>query len=400
MEIESLIEVFSQPPNSKVSFAHEQTEPQKLAKEIVAFANFRGGRVLVGVSDSGEIEGIKRPDFETWVMDTVFGKYITPALIPVYEEINTSAGKIAVISVEQGTLKPYAFRSDGKEMIYIRMGSTSRIANRDQIVQMSQEAGHFHYETVPVSGSKIMDIDQELFIQYYEQLMGEKIGDEDNLILRLRQLDLIHENSAGNLLCSLAGLILFGKEPGRFLSQHGIRVIHYKGTDTELYSISDQPFKAPIGRLKSGSELRRSGLSDLVMQHLSEKLSRVLIEDDGLTRMRKWEIPQGILRELIVNSLVHRDYTRRGINEIRIFSDRFEIESQGRLPNSLTVEKIIAGQRYPRNPILVQFAQNLGLMEHKGLGIRKIVVGQLRQEGFPAPVFVETDESFTVIIQR
>ena len=152
-------------------------------------------------------------------------------------------------------------------------------------------------------------------------------------------------------------------------------------------------------RIYDGKELKRSGLIDNVMQHLSEKLSKDIISEDGITRTKDWTIPERVLRELVVNSIIHRDYTRKGQNEIRIFSDRIEIESQGRLPNTLTVDKIKAGQKYPRNPILVQFAQYLGIMEHKGLGIRKIVIEELQNQGFPEPDLIEEDETFKVILK-
>lgn len=401
MRYSELLEILANDESYKVEYKRDTIRPEQLAKEIVAFANFRGGQVFLGIDDkTREIVGIQKENCEEWVMDTVFGRYIKPSIIPLYEEINTPEGKVAVITVEQGTLKPYAVIANNAETIYIRIGSTSKKATRDQILRMSQEAGHYHFETAPVSGSSVEDIDYELFVHYYKSVFNEEIDGDEEYSLRLSQLDLLVESSFDNSVCSIAGLTLFGKNPGRFLPQHGIRVTHYSGDDIETNSISDQVFKAPLGRIFENNELKRSGLVDNVIQHLAEKLANDKLSGDGITRVKDWEIPERILRELVVNSIIHRDYTRNGQNEIRIFSDRIEFESQGRLPNTLTIEKIKAGQKYPRNPILVQFAQYLGLMEHKGLGIRRIVLEQLREQGFPEPVFVESDELFTVIIER
>lgn len=401
MRYQDLLEILANPENSKVEFKRDDIRPEQLAKEIVAFANFRGGQVLLGIDDSsGDIIGLKKDNCEEWVMDTVFGRYIVPSVIPLYEEVNTPEGKVAVITVEQGTLKPYAVKANGKETVYIRIGSISRRADRNQMLRMSQEAGYFHFEIAPVSGSSIADIDHELFLHYYRSVFDEDIANEEELVLRLSQLDLLVDSSFRNPVCSIAGITLFGKNPGRFLLQHGIRVIHYSGEDIEINSLSDEVFRAPVARIMDKNELKRSGLVDNVMQHLTEKLAKEKIAEDGLTRIQEWEIPRRILRELIVNSIIHRDYTRNGRNEIRIFSNRIEVESQGRLPNTLTIEKIIAGQKYPRNPMLVQFAQNFGLMEHKGLGIRKIVLKELKINNFPEPDFIEQDELFTVIIKK
>lgn len=396
----TLNEILTNPENSLIEFVNEEVSAEQLAKEIVAFANFRGGQVFLGIDDATQdIKGIQRDNCEEWVMDTVFGRYITPSIIPIYEEINTPDGNVAVITVEQGTLKPYVVSNNDRETIYIRIGSTSRRADRDQILRMSQEAGYYHFEIAPVSGSIIADIDAELFNHYYKTVLEEEIESKDELELKLEQLDLLVQGSTGDKICSIAGLILFGKKPGRFLPQHGVRIIHYPGKNIETNSKSDVVFQAPVARIFNGNELRRSGLIDNVIQHSSEILSKQVIADDRVTRTQEWLIPERILRELVVNSVIHRDYTRNGQNEIRIFDNRIEVESQGRLPNTLTVEKIKAGQKYPRNPILVQIAQELGLMEHKGLGIRRIVIEELKKEGFPSPVFIESDDTFTVIIR-
>ncbi|MCF8308117.1 MAG: putative DNA binding domain-containing protein [Bacteroidales bacterium] len=405
MKYNDLLEILSNPENYYIEFKRDDVRPEHLAKEIVAFANFRGGQVILGVDDNTkEIVGLTRDNCEEWVMDTVFNRYITPSIIPLYEEINTPEGhKVAVITIEQGTLKPYAVKQNNRETIYIRIGSISKIADRDQMLRMSQEVGHYHFEIAPVSGTSIKDLDKELFIEFYKKTYDEKVSfdiKDKDLEDLLSGYDLMVQSSFGEKVCSIAGLILFGKNPAKFLPQHGIRVLHYKGDEISFESVSDKNFTAPIGRILKDNELERSGLVDHVMQHLSEKLSEEKMADDGITRIRNWVIPERVLREVIVNSIIHRDYTRSGKNEIRLFDNRIEFESQGRLPNTLTIDKIKAGQKYPRNPLLVQHAQYLGLMEHKGLGIRKIVIEKLKNMGFPEPELIETDEFFKVIIKK
>jgi len=400
MRYQELLEILANPENSKVEFKRDDIRPEQLAKEIVAFCNFRGGQIFLGIDDkTKEIVGLNRTNCEEWVMDTVFSRYITPSIIPIYEEVVTPGGKkVAIITVEQGILKPYAVKENDRETIYIRIGSTSRIADRDQILRMSQESGYYHFEIAPVSGSSLDDIDKELFIHFYKTVFGDELKEDNEIDLRLSQLDLLVESSFDAKVCSITGLVLFGKNPGRFLPQHGIRVIHYPADDIEMNCLSDTIFQSPVGRIFDNNELKRSGLVDNVMQHLSEKLAIEEIGGDGITRVKHWKIPEKILRELLVNSIIHRDYTRKAKNEIRLFSNRIEIESAGRLPNTLTIEKIKAGQKYPRNPILVQFAQYFGLMEHKGLGIRKIVIETLREMGMNDALMEETDETFKVTI--
>jgi ATP-dependent DNA helicase RecG len=403
MTYQELLEIIANPENSKVEFKLDSERPERIAKEIVAFANFRGGRIFFGVDNNNrEIKGLSKENFEEWLMDTVFGRYVTPSIIPLYEEINTPEGRVAVVTIEQGINKPYFVKEGDRETPYIRIGSTSQIADREQILRMAQESGYYHFEIAPVSGTSFQDIDKELFIHYYRNEFGEDLSgaDEDLLIEKLNQLDLLVRNSFNEFSASIAGLVIFGKNPGRFLSNHGFRVIHYPGNDIETNHHFDQAYNLPLASVKNEKgEVIRSGLIETVMNKLGEIYAREELTD-GIHRETVWIIPERALRELLVNAIIHRDYTKRNRNEIRIFNDRIEIESQGRLPNTLTIEKIKAGQKYQRNPILVRFAQDFGLMEHKGLGIRKIVIETLRNAGMKEALMEETEETFKLTIFR
>jgi len=82
-----LLEIIANGENSGVEFKRDDLRPEQLAKEIVALANFQGGRIIIGVADDGTVQGIHRDNLETWIMDTVFGRYVHPLIIPYYEEI-------------------------------------------------------------------------------------------------------------------------------------------------------------------------------------------------------------------------------------------------------------------------------------------------------------------------
>jgi len=71
-----------------------------------------------------------------------------------------------------------------------------------------------------------------------------------------------------------------------------------------------------------------------------------------MTRERIWDYPTAVIRELIVNAFAHRDWTNSNQVQLNIYQNRFEIISSGTLPNGMTVEKMKAGQRMPRNPIM------------------------------------------------
>ena len=77
-----LLEIIQNGENSSVEFKRDDIRPEQLAKEAVGMANLQGGMILLGVEDDGAITGITRQDLEEWVMDTVFGRYVHPAIIP------------------------------------------------------------------------------------------------------------------------------------------------------------------------------------------------------------------------------------------------------------------------------------------------------------------------------
>lgn len=113
---QQLLELIANGENSGVEFKRDDLRPEQLAREAVALANFQGGRILLGVEDDGRISGIQRPDLETWIMDTVFGRYIHPMIIPYYETVQMDEHHcIAVITLAPGLTKPYVVRHQGRE---------------------------------------------------------------------------------------------------------------------------------------------------------------------------------------------------------------------------------------------------------------------------------------------
>ena len=150
-----------------MEFKRDDLHPEQLGKEIVAMLNLQGGKLLLGVEDEdedeGSVSGIQRAELETRVMDTVFGRFVHPMALPFYEEVQLHDSKrVAVIPLTQGTAKPYVLRNNNREEIYIRVGTTSRLATREQQARLFETGGLLHAELLPVSGSGFKDLDQAL----------------------------------------------------------------------------------------------------------------------------------------------------------------------------------------------------------------------------------------------
>lgn len=396
-----ILEIIGNGENSGVEFKIDGIRPEQLAKEVVALANFRGGRILVGVADDGTIHGIERKNLEAWVMDTVFSRYVHPMILPFYEEIQMEDGKrVAVISFPQGISKPYVVRSKNREDVYIRVGSTSRLATREQQARLFAMGGMFHTELMPVPGSSIASLDSVRMENYFKDIIQdpEIPKSDEEWDRRLLGLGFLVESSDARPVCTIAGLVLFGISPRRYLKQAGLRLLAFAGEDKEYRSLLDEIIDAPlVGRWSRESE----GGKILVDEGLIEKFSSLIgpfisqesdTIDKTMRRAREWDYPVEAIRETVINALAHRDWTRFVDIEVGVYSNRIEIISPGALQNSMTVEKMIAGQRSPRNPLVVEVLRDYGYVDARGMGIRTKVIPLMREHNQTDPLFKATED--------
>ncbi len=405
-----LLELISQGENSGVKFKRDDVRPEQIAKEIVAFANFQGGQLLLGVDDDGSISGIQRKNIDQWLIDTVFGRYIHPQIIPYYREVRISENQsVAVITVNTGVTKPYVVRRQDREDVYIRAGSTSRLATREQQARLFASGGMLYAEKLPVSGSGLADLSQDRLNEYLLSIVGEKETpkkDEDWQAI-LCKLGFMTESIPGSSpVCTIAGLVLFGLSPRRLLPNAGIRWMAFEGKDKSYRSLDDRLFDEPLVPVRGissgvGGHNLQNGLLEnlfLAMQpFVSEELDDL---DNSLRRQRTWAYPPEAFRESVINAVAHRDWTRHEEIEIVRYADRLSILSPGALQNSMTVEKMIAGQRSPRNNLIVAVLRDYGYVDSRGMGVRNKIIPLLLENNGTAPEFEATEDHLKTIMYQ
>jgi ATP-dependent DNA helicase RecG len=252
MKAHEILELIANGENSGVEFKLDDIRPERLAKEAVGMANLHGGRILLGVDDHGRIAGVTRRNLEEWVMDTVFGRYVHPAIIPHYEETQFPDGKrVAVISLSAGAAKPYVVRHNNREDIFVRMGSTTRPATREKALRLFGAGGLFYTETLPVSGTSLKSMDRVRLENYLGDILGEPSlpEDDDTWVERLTGLGFLTDDSPGRTVCTVAGLVLFGIRPRTRLPQSGLRVTVFDAPDKQYQALLDVTLDAPmVGR--------------------------------------------------------------------------------------------------------------------------------------------------------
>ena len=404
-----LLELIANGENSGVEFKSDGLRPEQMAKEVVALANFQGGRILIGVDDDGMITGIQRDDLERWVMDTVFGRIVHPMILPFYEEIRVDdQHRVAVITISQGATKPYVVRHHGREDIYIRIGSTSQLASREQQARLYAIGGMLHAELLPVSGSRLSDLSLERLTGYLSTIVGDKAlpPSDEAWGERLCGLGFMVERQDGPPVCTIAGLVLFGHAPRRLLQQSGVRWMAFEGEDKSYKALDDRLIDGPLGALLKeapgvGKAIAENGLIenlvDAMRPFVSEEAAGV---DVSMRRERRWLYPVEALREAIVNALAHRDWTRYEEIEVARYADRLEVLSPGALQNAMTVEKMLAGQRSARNPLIVEVLRDCGYVDARGMGVRNKIIPLLLEHNGTEPDFIATEDHLRVVMHR
>ncbi|HOS15205.1 MAG TPA: ATP-binding protein [Smithellaceae bacterium] len=396
-----LLELIRNGENSGVEFKRDTLQNFDLAKELVAFSNSNGGCVLLGVDDDGSIAGLTRGDIEEWVMTTCRTK-IRPEIIPFFEIIkDVDVGKdIAVVSVDVGWTVHCRWH-DNHSTYYIRVGSQSREASKEELERLFQQRGAFRLEVRPVTGSSIDDLDIRRLKDYFQRVRKQDTPhDEDmsgwqQLLINTE----IMTNSGEQSVCTVAGLLLFGKNPNRFIPQAGIDAVAYPGYDKEYASKERATIRGPLVGLftDKDNQLIEPGVIEQAVYFVKRNTGVTAVLSHGTSRVEQADYPEEVIREALINAAVHRDYLLSATDiELSIYEDRLEIISPGKLPNGITPDRMRAGCRAARNQLLKDVMRDYGYLEHMGMGIpRKIIKGMQEHNG-TEPDLIEDSERFTL----
>ncbi|MDA8010417.1 MAG: putative DNA binding domain-containing protein [Alphaproteobacteria bacterium] len=392
-----LLVMIARGEGATLEFKDDRIHPKDLSKSIVAFANMNGGRILLGVADSGEIVGIPRENLQEWLMDTVIGSHVHPFILPEYEEIELDGKRVAVVTVPRGPAKPYVRRHNKREDIYVRYGATNQIAGREQAARLFGAGGLLESEKFPINGTSVEDLDKRRYSEFFQNILQEPQRENWRQML----VDwgfLVGDGEA--YCCSYFAHALFAKQPGIKFPFASVRVTVYAGSDKDYGTVHDASLDAPIVeyRGEDASRLVEPALHDRIIERIQPHISEEKLV--GTTRKRILHYPLEVIREVLINALVHRDWTRNNHVRIVVYGDRMEVTSPGGLPNGMTIEKIKNGVQSVRNPNCARVMRGYGYLEDQGMGIRRKVIPLMEKENGTTPEFSSTEDSFTVILRK
>ena len=388
----------------------DEHNAERVAKNMGALANTRGGSLVFGVRQDGTITGVNQ-DLMRWIstsLVTYLKANVHPKIYWGWEKCKVDGHYIVVITVplKRGVL--HTVRLDNEDDIYIRIGAESRRGKRHELVQLLTHRIQPHPELLPVSGSGFRDLSRDRMRDYLTRIVGDsrEPSSEDRWGERLCKLGFLAEQEQGPPVCTIAGLVLFGSEPRRLLGQAGVRWMAFDG-DGEVYrplddQVVDGPL-VPLLRVGAGTVLLQlegglvERLEGAMQPFVSEEVETV---SAPMRRERRWHYPTDAVREAVVNALAHRDWTRNEEVEVARYADRLVVTSPGALQNTMTVEKMIAGQRSPHNPLIVEVLRDYAYADARGMGVRNKIIPLVRQSSGREPEFQATEDHLQVTMRR
>ncbi|MBC7223469.1 MAG: putative DNA binding domain-containing protein, partial [Anaerolineae bacterium] len=368
-------------PGPLVEFLPEP-DAQALAETMVAFANTDGGTIVVGWGPGAEAaEAWLEEDLEAALMEAQ--QACNPPIRAEWRPFEVRGRRgVAVVVARSPELHSLA---DGR--VLVRAGAENRPLGGEEIRQLAATKGTGDFEAETVPGATRDDLSDEVIAEYLEKRSERQRRPVTGPVeAHLREIGALDE--AGDP--TVAGMLLFGKQPSAFLPQAGLVFVRFVGTE-------------PRGREGLAGYGRREEING-PLPRLIEQAWQVLWEEmrveavvKGLEREERTEYPPFAVREALVNAVAHRDYRLRGRRiEIRMFDDRLEVTSPGGLPGYITLDNIVE-EHFSRNPRIVTGLFQWGYIEELGLGIDRMIEAMV-ENGHPPPKFRATPYSFTVTL--
>ena len=358
---------------------------QALAQDCVAFANAAGGKLLVGIEDDAQ--------------DPAPGQRIDPALVDrvrkrigeltvnvsVQPEVQTTdnGGEVLVLHVPRA--QGVASTSDGR--YYLRVGDQSQPVVGDDVTRLTTERPQAPWETLTALLVPRESADTD---QFHALVAGLRASDRVKASVKEKADDELLDHyglAVGPWLTNL-GILLVGTavHRARLGSASIVQAIKYDadGVKVDKHTWDDHTL-SPVG------------LVDAVWETVPDFRERYEVPD-GMFRTTVAAYEEVVVRELLVNALVHRPYTQRGDIYLNLHPDRLEVVNPGRLPLGVTPANILHASRR-RNDGLARVFHDLGLMEREGSGFDTLYE-RLLATGRSAPTASEGIDSVHIVVPR
>ena len=373
------------PPDNKTSRDIKEV-CYDVAKTLVAFANADGGELFIGIEDNNAVTGLPYSDEKNAaILKAPYSNVLTDTPLPLKRAslIDYNGKKVAYFSVEKGskyvhlTSKGECFQRKDRESVptasesirFAREEATSREYDR-QFIDLAGISDLDMDLITAVSQNIFKSISPEKFLQYLE------LAEFDGNRLRLRS----------------AALLLFAKHPTKWHPRNQVRILSVRGTEEktgENYNVEE------VGET-SGNIFK---LYEQSWELLLPNLTETRFSKDAIFKTQI-KYPELAIREALINAITHRDYSLEGRGiEVKIFDDRLEILSPGKLLSSLSIKDLeeLKGVHQSRNVYIARVLREFGYIRELGEGIKRIFE-LMKCNDFVKPKFESPNKSFIVTL--
>ena len=332
---------------------------------ICGFANAQGGKIYIGVDDSGNPVGINNAkklleNLPNKIKDTMG----IIADVNYHEQDGKEYIEIVVPEYPQGVSL--------KGVYYYRSGSTTQILNGVALQEIFNRKTGVTWDASLMPNISIKDLSENAFKVFKEKAAKKKriddavLEDENSVILQNLRL-------VQNGYLTQAAVLLFHDEPDKYINGAYIKVGFFE-SDSEL-RFQDEIHGSLIEQV------------DKTMEILYHKYMKAWISYDGLQRVETYPYPDAALREAIFNAVAHKKYISGIPIQISVYSDKIYIYNDGQLPETWTIEKLFAKHpSHPYNPLVANTFFVAGYIESWGRGIDKIF-DACKSAGLQKPVY-------------
>ncbi|MCA9902235.1 MAG: transcriptional regulator [Anaerolineae bacterium] len=379
-EGDDILQFVKQGRSAQLDWLGENAALETIASVLTAMANTQGGMLVLGmVGPAAATTGVRDTDS---VVDRILqaALAIDPALIiPMPRVLRTQERAFVVVRVPSGL--PHVYAYDGRFLQ--RQGYENASLKPRDLRRLMIQRGEASFETEITHGASVDDLDWDKAKAYVASLSGISETQVEKVLLKRGCLVM----QDGRVRPTNAGILLFGKDPLRFVRGAEIVAARFSGVE-----MGDHFERIDItGSLPD--QLRRA--ETFLIDHLRKgvQLGKAMARDE------QFEYPLEAARELVVNAVAHRDYTIAGDSiHLFIFKDRMEVTSPGGLPGPVTIANI-RSERFSRNPVIVQVLSDMGFIERLGYGVDR-VMALMEERQLRPPSFVEMSGGFGVTLHN
>lgn len=354
----------------------------EIAESVSAFSNAGGGKILIGISNSGKVLGV---DVGKDTIERLANKIISntePRVCPKISVEEVEGKKVIVVDVKKSEETVLAFGRPFK-----RVGKSGARMGREEYEKRVLERKKAYWDSQVCENARLEDIDAERVKWFLRKAKTERnfnVEPETPVAEALERLELAKEGKLTN-----AAVLLFGENPQKYFLQAETRCARFKGTEPVKPFLDMKVFGGNIIE-----QVERS--VGFVLEHIPMKVYLAGKPE----REEKYEYPQDAIREAIINAICHRDYEESGNVQVRIFDGRIEIWGCGPLPDPLTPEDLKKKHKsIPRNPLIAKCFFLIKFAEQWGTGTNDII-SMCLEWGLPDPLFEEIAGNFVITFRK